>query len=133
MNVAFCMLFGSMFSDRSSDSVGEYGAAHFRQIFRTNRCAINARVDDATRKGFTPMSIKRVTALGASLVCNVENTRCPVSEALIAIVAVSMSRISPSMITLGACRKIERKAAEKLRSEERRVGKECRSRWSPYH
>ena len=27
-----------------------------------------------------------------------------------------------------------RKAAKKVgRSEERRVGKECRSRWSPYH
>src|SRR2546426_12345562 len=25
------------------------------------------------------------------------------------------------------------KAQEALRSEERRVGKECRSRWSPYH
>ena len=25
------------------------------------------------------------------------------------------------------------KPEEKLRSEERRVGKECRSRWSPYH
>ena len=25
------------------------------------------------------------------------------------------------------------KAAAGLRSEERRVGKECRSRWSPYH
>ena len=25
------------------------------------------------------------------------------------------------------------KEVEKLRSEERRVGKECRSRWSPYH
>ena len=24
-------------------------------------------------------------------------------------------------------------AASQLRSEERRVGKECRSRWSPYH
>ena len=24
-------------------------------------------------------------------------------------------------------------AAKELRSEERRVGKECRSRWSPYH
>ena len=24
-------------------------------------------------------------------------------------------------------------AARGLRSEERRVGKECRSRWSPYH
>ena len=23
--------------------------------------------------------------------------------------------------------------AERVRSEERRVGKECRSRWSPYH
>ena len=29
-------------------------------------------------------------------------------------------------------RKIYRKLAE-IRSEERRVGKECRSRWSPYH
>ena len=26
-----------------------------------------------------------------------------------------------------------RKAREATRSEERRVGKECRSRWSPYH
>ena len=25
------------------------------------------------------------------------------------------------------------KGCEQLRSEERRVGKECRSRWSPYH
>ena len=25
------------------------------------------------------------------------------------------------------------KAQAKARSEERRVGKECRSRWSPYH
>ena len=30
-----------------------------------------------------------------------------------------------------ALRKLE--AGEPLRSEERRVGKECRSRWSPYH
>jgi len=28
---------------------------------------------------------------------------------------------------------IEFKREMKLRSEERRVGKECRSRWSPYH
>src|SRR3712207_7438816 len=27
----------------------------------------------------------------------------------------------------------KRKYLPKLRSEERRVGKECRSRWSPYH
>ena len=27
----------------------------------------------------------------------------------------------------------KRKGVEIVRSEERRVGKECRSRWSPYH
>ena len=27
----------------------------------------------------------------------------------------------------------DKEAALKQRSEERRVGKECRSRWSPYH
>ena len=30
-------------------------------------------------------------------------------------------------------KKSYRKLAIKYRSEERRVGKECRSRWSPYH
>src|SRR5256885_16731543 len=34
-----------------------------------------------------------------------------------------------SMVTTGASREGVRPA----RSEERRVGKECRSRWSPYH
>ena len=29
--------------------------------------------------------------------------------------------------------KIHRENCHELRSEERRVGKECRSRWSPYH
>ena len=28
---------------------------------------------------------------------------------------------------------LEEHTAEAYRSEERRVGKECRSRWSPYH
>src|SRR5574337_193268 len=28
---------------------------------------------------------------------------------------------------------VKRHATSKIRSEERRVGKECRSRWSPYH
>src|SRR5256885_7802594 len=29
--------------------------------------------------------------------------------------------------------RVDRQFGRKLRSEERRVGKECRSRWSPYH
>src|SRR2546430_13558399 len=31
------------------------------------------------------------------------------------------------------CVKVTRACAPPARSEERRVGKECRSRWSPYH
>ena len=34
---------------------------------------------------------------------------------------------------LATARGLLEKAATQLRSEERRVGKECRSRWSPYH
>ena len=33
----------------------------------------------------------------------------------------------------GACMMVKREVNEAIRSEERRVGKECRSRWSPYH
>src|SRR3989442_12598312 len=34
---------------------------------------------------------------------------------------------------IARARKISPDEAQKRRSEERRVGKECRSRWSPYH
>ena len=48
----------------------------------------------------------------------------------------------PKMVQQGLATSILGRAAEKnlisidavnIRSEERRVGKECRSRWSPYH
>ena len=31
------------------------------------------------------------------------------------------------------CEAVHLKSTSSVRSEERRVGKECRSRWSPYH
>ena len=61
-----------------------------------------------------PMSTSRVTALGASLVCSVESTRWPVSDAWSAIWAVSLSRISPTSTTSGSCRRIERSAEAKV-------------------
>ena len=39
----------------------------------------------------------------------------------------------PEYETIRAAVAGEKWAVEKVRSEERRVGKECRSRWSPYH
>ena len=44
--------------------------------------------------------------------------------------------VQPQLEYLANCstmKTIIREAAKLLRSEERRVGKECRSRWSPYH
>ncbi len=63
-----------------------------------------------------PMSIRRVTALEASLVCSVASTRWPVSEACTAICAVSASRISPIMITSGSWRSRARRVRAKVRS-----------------
>ena len=64
-----------------------------------------------TMNGSRPRSIKRVTAPAASLVCTVDSTRWPVTEARKAICAVSLSRISPIMITSGSWRRMARKAA----------------------
>ena len=46
--------------------------------------------------------------------------------------AAEMARIS-LILTAVVEEKVEDEKLEKKRSEERRVGKECRSRWSPYH
>ncbi len=54
------------------------------------------------------MSMSRIGALGASLVCSVESTRWPVSAASTAMWALSRSRISPTMITSGSARTIAR-------------------------
>ena len=43
-----------------------------------------------------------------------------------------LKTVESHIMALGQCRNFLRKLGVK-RSEERRVGKECRSRWSPYH
>ena len=82
---------------------------HSLQIFRTSRWAKMASSVAVIRNGGTPMSRSRVTVLGASLVCSVLKTMCPVSDACTAISAVSRSRISPTRILSGSCRKIDRR------------------------
>ncbi len=62
------------------------------------------------------MSSNRVTVSGALLVCSVESTRWPVSEASIAVCAVSSSRISPTITTSGSARRNERSALAKVQS-----------------
>src|SRR3712207_9381328 len=42
-------------------------------------------------------------------------------------------RTNTAYLQREVAQRVRTKFAAKLRSEERRVGKECRSRWSPYH
>jgi hypothetical protein len=51
------------------------GVLQSAQSLRTSRWASMARTAEAMRKGFTPMSLRRATALGASFVCRVEKTK----------------------------------------------------------
>ena len=51
------------------------------------------------------MSNSRVIDSGAELVCSVENTKCPVSDASTPIETVSLSRDSPTMMMSGSARK----------------------------
>ena len=61
-----------------------------------------------------PISVRRVIAEGASFVCSVDSTRWPVSADSTAILAVSASRISPTMITSGSARSIARSPVAKV-------------------
>ena len=61
-----------------------------------------------------PIFWRRTIAPGASFVCSVVSTMWPVSAASIAIRAVSPSRISPTMMTSGSARRIERRPLAKV-------------------
>jgi len=71
-NVALWVLDESRFSAFISCSVGVYGAAHCFARLADEALRHKSPGGGGDRKGFPPMSIKRVTALGASFVCNVK-------------------------------------------------------------
>ena len=54
-----------------------------------------------------PMSSSRCSADTASVACSEDSTKWPVSADCTAIRAVSTSRISPTRMTSGSCRRID--------------------------
>ncbi len=91
------------------------GSLQSLQIRRASRCASTSSSEVDSRNGCSPMSTSRAIVLGQSLVCSVENTRCPVSAARTEICAVSRSRVSPTRITSGSCRRNDRSTAANVR------------------
>ena len=91
------------------------GALQLGHRRRASRCAVIRMTLEAMLKGAMPMLRIRVSVVGASLVCSVDSTRWPVCAALMAMSAVSRSRISPTMMTSGSWRRKDLSAAAKVR------------------
>ena len=81
---------------------------------RTRRCATTIVSEVARIAGSTPRSYMRDTAPMALFVCSVLSTMWPVMDAWNAISAVSRSRVSPTRMTSGSCRRIDRSALAKV-------------------
>ena len=71
-------------------------------------------------------------------------TKSPISDRMAGILSQLLENYDVCVITGGTFQQIKKQVIDRLnvqpellqrssRSEERRVGKECRSRWSPYH
>ena len=102
-----------------TSGAGVNSVRQLSQILRTSRWASTASTVAVIKNVGSPMSRSRVIADGASLVCSVVKTMWPVSDAWIEISAVSRSRVSPTRILSGSCRRIDAQAA-------RRTSRRCR-------
>ena len=71
----------------------------------------------------------RALALGAGLWAGLAVAQAPAPGARVEELLELARQRNPELAAMG----FEAEAAQARRSEERRVGKECRSRWSPYH
>ena len=65
------------------------------------------------------------------LVTGVQTCALPISSIMSANIDAGMLKSAPAIMPVIMV--ITTKRLMVFRSEERRVGKECRSRWSPYH
>jgi hypothetical protein len=76
---------------------------HLLQSLLISLCAIIAFTDAGIKNGCTSILIILVIVSAAEFVWIVDNTKCHVKDASIAISTVSLSLISPTMIISGSC------------------------------
>ncbi|MDR2411898.1 MAG: hypothetical protein LBD88_05055 [Candidatus Peribacteria bacterium] len=77
------------------------------QIFFQSLWLITILIAEAIKNGSTHIFINLCIVAGAELVCIVEKTRCQVSAASVAKIAVSLSLISQTIIMSGSCLTID--------------------------
>lgn len=79
------------------------GTLQFWQSLRISLWAITMLNDAGIRNGCTPMLTTLVIVSDAEFVWIVDNTRCHVKDASMAMSTVSLSRISHTMMISGSC------------------------------
>ena len=95
---------------------------------------------------YPPLVIRRYTLFGAVVALVVAGLHsywqaaAPTDSWVVIVIAVVLGAVAGWLVSRRDMRDIRRLQGAvdamvegDLRSEERRVGKECRSRWSPYH
>ena len=134
-------------------------AAEVREVrsSRRDRPQLEAMINRALRRELDAILVLRLDRLGRSLVELVGNVERLVARGVVVVsvrdgaLDTSSASAKLQLAVLGAVAEYEREvirertreglarvrangsASGRTRSEERRVGKECRSRWSPYH
>src|SRR3989449_7526441 len=93
-----------------------------------------------TENNITPMSIIKSVDMDLARIVEADYVTIPIDEAGLDAAAANIKSEKQFAEMLQQLELQMREAAKKFefekaaqRSEERRVGKECRSRWSPYH
>ena len=77
--------------------------------------------------------IKTVTSLGSYALTAITAVTVQNTKGVNSVVSIPSNEIKNQIIYSAKDIKPDAIKIGMLRSEERRVGKECRSRWSPYH
>ena len=91
-----------------------------------------------TRRGIAALALCLTLAVPGGALAEDKATEEKENYLLPAVIVTAGKRATdvqktPSSISVLTSEKLEDAKVDLLRSEERRVGKECRSRWSPYH
>src|SRR3712207_9104718 len=95
-----------------------------RKSVYTREMILEAAVEVFKQEGYNKITVKNIAKqLGCSI--------APVYAAYTSMEDLKKDVVAKVGDTLIAC--LDEIPASSSRSEERRVGKECRSRWSPYH
>src|SRR3712207_2519061 len=118
-----------MTSNVGTEHVRQQSIGLVRAHDRNAEEAAKERVNEALRQAFRPEFLNRID----DIIVFHALTEAELTRIVDLLVAEVAERLAEQNIKLELTQAAKTLLVREGRSEERRVGKECRSRWSPYH